>query len=88
MLNQMTDESALSLSDQLGWFAERAAGSRFAVAVFTLFAVCLATRLLSGRSPKVVEGGLRTAGLLPYWFPYVGHTLWLAILPEKLERAR
>jgi hypothetical protein len=87
MFDHATERMPLGLVEQLSLLVERVASSRFAIVVFALLAICLATRLLSGRAPRTVEGGLRIPGLLPYWIPYVGHASWLTISPEKMGEA-
>ena len=56
--------------------------------VIALLTICLGTRLTSGRSPRTLDGGLKAPEVLPHWVPYLGHALWLAFFPEKLQEAR
>ena len=76
-------------SDFLRPLYEKITASPF-LFIFTLITVtlCLATRLTSGRPSQTTQKGVKTATVLPYWVPYLGHIPWLTIFPKKLEEAR
>ena len=66
----------------------KATASSLTLIFVALLTICCGTRLTSGRSARTLDGGLKAAGVLPHWVPYLGHALWLAFFPEKLEEAR
>jgi len=82
-------ESLAAQASELGRMVVAKAIASPVILIFgALLTICVATRLTSGRSPRALDGGLKTAGVLPYWVPYLGHALWLVFFPEKLVKAR